>query len=110
MQIWFGHPQAGNGNLMLNINLAAHKFLHTSWPQSCCHLYRCETQIWFGSQQSLRAGYGNLMLNIDLAAAAFITEQPALEFVYGDAARFPGAMSGQQLRNASKAITGLKVW
>ncbi|KAK9852837.1 hypothetical protein WJX84_011569 [Apatococcus fuscideae] len=70
-------------------------------------------EIWFGYQQSLRPAEGSLMLNIDLAAAAFVSAQPALDFVYqaaGADARMPGTFHGQQQRKASKAITGIKVY
>lgn len=70
-------------------------------------------QVWLGYQQSLRPSQGGLTLNVDLAATAFLEPQPVIDFLCRAVGlRSPkdfARLTPQQLRTASKAITGIRV-
>lgn len=68
--------------------------------------------LWFGYYQSLRATQSGLTLNVDSAATAFVKPGLVTDYIddlLGFRGRFPKTMNRDQIRQASRALRGVKV-
>ena len=74
---------------------------------------RMGAQVWLGYTQSLRPTQSGLTLNMDMAATAFLEVQPVVNFLlraanFRSPAQFAGAPPPKAMRDATRAIAGLK--